>query len=130
MLIPLLAMVAGCSDDSTTADASALGECYETRQLGDGLFPDDSCWAPPENYCSAGAGGAVTRACSADGATCCDFGTTCVPCGWSVCPQPGCPEEGGPCPDMSPNCKVADYQWGEVCEARENHATMDAFCAD
>lgn len=46
---------------------------------------DPSCWAPPASWCADGGGARETPACSPDGSTCCNFGSTCIPCGWIDC---------------------------------------------
>lgn len=84
------------SDNGSRSDASSADATCETPlQYGDLRNPDDDCWDPPESYCSAGAGGAETTACSPDGGECCRRPDTCVPCGWVVCGEEpdGCPDE-------------------------------------
>lgn len=92
--ITLLAVVVGCYDSDV--------ECKDQRKLGDGKQLDE-CWNPPFNYCASGAGQAVTRACPPSETFCCEFHTTCVPCGWVKClPLPsgacvGIPDGGNQC---------------------------------
>lgn len=114
---------------SDMANSDTAKACSEWRQLGDMLDVDDTCWAPPGNYCSAGAGGAVTRACLPGTATCCDFGTTCVPCGWTTCEGVGCPTTGS-CDAVPEECRDTESAWSDVCEQPEYLATMDPVCID
>lgn len=72
-------MLAAC--DSSDRGAS----CEEMRQFGDYKQASDVCWDPPGHYCSQGAGGAETLACSPDVDKCCHMPSTCIPCGWTVC---------------------------------------------
>jgi|GEM_PF-3359431 len=68
--------------DETSGDTSA---CADERRFGDYKEYDDYCWNPPEKYCAQGAGMAITPACNPEGTLCCEFGSTCIPCGWSTC---------------------------------------------
>lgn len=76
-----LADTATGSDAASTADSG----CQSFGTLGDGKFGGDKCWAPPANYCSAGATQAFVRGCQGDGQLCCTFATGCIPCGWTNC---------------------------------------------
>jgi hypothetical protein len=75
------------SDSGMTGGDSGGVTC---GHFGDMKNLDDVCWAPPQHYCSGGAGQAFTWACSPDGAKCCYRPNTCQPCGWKEClPQCG-----------------------------------------
>jgi hypothetical protein len=71
------------SGDGTTDTSDAA--CHQLGYLGDEKYGSDSCWAPPEHYCSAVAAAGVTRACAPDGSYCCRYSTTCVACGLVEC---------------------------------------------
>lgn len=72
------------SGEGDTSQDSASG-CADRRQFGDYKQPGDSCWAPPQHYCSQGAGQEITVGCAADGTACCTYGNTCLPCGFIDC---------------------------------------------
>lgn len=89
------------TDAKTETDAAPASDalpvdvsCQKTGTYGDGLHGDDTCWAPPAYYCSAGASTVIVKGCSADGTLCCSFESSCIPCGWTSCfehPEgPGC----------------------------------------
>jgi hypothetical protein len=85
--LPLLALLsalafAGCP---SAGGDEAADECKDPRQFGDGKNGDDKCWSPPDHYCAQGADNALTTACDADGQICCDYPTTCIPCGFVNC---------------------------------------------
>ena len=40
------------------------------------------CGKPPYCWCVMNTGAAITPACSPDNKTCCNFTSTCIPCGW------------------------------------------------
>lgn len=75
------------TDSATGTDATSTADsgCQSFGTLGDGKFGGDNCWAPPANYCSAGATQAFVRGCQSDGQLCCTFTTGCIPCGWTNC---------------------------------------------
>ena len=68
--------------------------CQNFGLPGDETHPEDECWNPPANFCSAGANQAVTVACTTDLSLCCVFPNSCVPCGWSTACE-FCSVEGG-----------------------------------
>lgn len=89
----------------------------DTEWCADPHFPLDNnnpyereCWDPPWSYCANGCYGAGSRACSPDGAVCCQFACSCVPCGWKHClcsggPTAECEESGcGPVTEGAPEC--------------------------
>lgn len=57
----------------------------KVKRFSDGGQIDDYCWDPPKKWCAGGGGAAETPACSPDGSVCCNFATTCIPCGWQEC---------------------------------------------
>ena len=75
-----------------SSDASGMdggdGTCKDPHQFNDFKVKDNGCWGPPLDYCSHGCSSAVTKACNPQTGTCCDFGCTCVPCGWTNCTYP------------------------------------------
>lgn len=66
-----------------------FASCKHKIEPGDGVHSTkDLCWGPPSNWCASGGhSGALTQACSPDGKLCCEFGSACVPCGWTKCGQ-------------------------------------------
>jgi hypothetical protein len=144
-LVPLMALffaallTSGCSSSESTvpADTSASDLPMESghedmvpetarripvgagcKNVGypfDGVNGEDSCFDPPEHYCSGGGGWMFTNFCSPDFSTCCLYPTTCGPCGWTVCSY--CVDDDGDvvaCPgdhhlgsDESPDCQDA-----------------------
>lgn len=77
----------GAADEGSATDTSSDASCKDPHQFGDFKVKDNSCWGPPKDYCSNGCGQAITKACNPTNGTCCDFGCTCVPCGWTKCNQ-------------------------------------------
>src|SRR5687767_2729270 len=87
--------------------------CRDVRRFNDRKQPDDSCWEPPAKYCAQGAGQAITVGCSPDGAGCCTYGNTCMPCGFIECTQ--CVQDAGQgiqCPEA---CSAPRSQDPIVC---------------
>lgn len=74
--------------DGDTSDAVGDDTCKDPHQFNDFKVKDNGCWGPPWDYCSNGCSSAVTKACNPKTGTCCDFGCTCVPCGWTNCTYP------------------------------------------
>ncbi len=69
--------------DITVAETAPM--CKDVRHLGDGKAKDKACWAPPQDYCAVPPPQIVTVACNPDTKQCCEFVSTCIPCGWTDC---------------------------------------------
>jgi len=48
-----------------------------------GMSGGCNCWKPPYCWCPS-PGGSITAACTADKEICCNFMSTCLPCGWEA----------------------------------------------
>ena len=131
-----------CAPDTSCVDGEcvACGDdcCTNVGYFSDWKNPDDTCWDPPQNYCSDGASGAETVACTNDLSLCCVYGDTCVPCGWTTDCE-FCPVEGGEegeyqycgSPDMACSNAPAPVWAYESPECPPPHADQDTpICLD
>ena len=80
----------------------ACDSADESAQRPSEIEEAGACWQPPDRTCGV-AGGMVTRACRADRSLCCEFSSTCVPCGWSKCNRAG---QGDCTPSDSQQCQI------------------------
>ena len=48
-----------------------------------GMSSGCNCWKPPYCWCPS-PGGRITAACNSDHTLCCNFFSTCIPCGWEA----------------------------------------------
>ena len=101
-----------------TAIASTISACDEKecdrRQFDDRKEADDFCWAPPHNYCSQGASGAITEACDPTKGICCTYVSTCIPCDFVNCNK--CTGQREPGPDCPEACSGAHSSDPEACK--------------
>lgn len=121
-LVMFLVVLGGCVDDeSTSLAANAQSECLEQRAFNDRLQPNDLCWDPPQNYCASGGSTILTKGCAPDFGICCQFATSCIPCGWVTCWQLA---DGTTDP---PDC--ADVEINQLrCEEEVSMPSEDPFC--
>lgn len=72
--------------DTVTTDSNGTdATCRDVRKLGDHKQPTDACWDPPLHYCSGGIEPLYTVGCASDSSFCCQFSSSCIPCGFIEC---------------------------------------------
>lgn len=65
---------------------SGVEGCKDIRKRQDYKVMWDDCWDPPFHYCSPGGPAAMTwLGCKPGTLTCCQFPSSCIPCGWTHC---------------------------------------------
>jgi hypothetical protein len=115
--------------DAGQAEANAASPdvsdaaCASPRRIGDGLVGGDTCWAPPEHYCSQGGGQLLTVGCAPDGSFCCLYSSTCLPCGFVTC-------NGCRAPNIRPGLACPEACKGEMLADSESQQCRSPVSGD